>query len=579
MPGGLLNIIAYGNANIIVHGNPTKTFFKAVYAKHTNFGMQKFRIDYNGSRDIDPNSDSIYTFNIPRHAELLMDAYFVFRIPNIWSSILPPTRLGDIWKAYHFKWIENLGTSCIKQIRIMIGAQVIQEYTGDYIRCMVERDYSENKKNMFDEMTGNVTELHHPENFGGNRTNNYPNAFFTSELAGQEPSIRGRNIYVPLSCWFMNNSRLALPLVCLQYSFITIEVTMRPIREMFTINTVEAVTNDEENILAANGLRSNMIEAFYQRIQPNFTVERHNLYRFLQPPPTITLSEDDYTNKTNNWNADVHIIANYGFLTQEESKVFALNEQKYLIKDIKTNVFYNIVGTKKVKLDTNALVSNWMWFYRRSDVYKRNEWSNYTNWESSTIPYILESAPVATSYTIGNSAIEDQVTVSVNIGPGRDILTNGLTKISTNHRITPTFSLQNQKPILNTFSILLDGKYRENELEGGVYNYIEKYQSTNTSKDIGLYHYNFCLDTSNYSQPTGAMNLNRFKNIEFEMTTLIPNVDPSFESLVLCDEEGGVIGVTKEEPLYLYTYDMHLFEERYNIIRFISGNAGLLFAR
>ena len=28
MPGGLLNIIAYGNANIIVHGNPTKTFFK-----------------------------------------------------------------------------------------------------------------------------------------------------------------------------------------------------------------------------------------------------------------------------------------------------------------------------------------------------------------------------------------------------------------------------------------------------------------------------------------------------------------------------------------------------------------------
>ena len=275
----------------------------------------------------------------------------------------------------------------------------------------------------------------------------------------------------------------------------------------------------------------------------------------------------------------MHIIANYGFLTQEESKVFALNEQKYLIKDIKTNVFYNIVGTKKVKLDTNALVSNWMWFYRRSDVYKRNEWSNYTNWKSSTIPYILDTAPLETPYTIGNSAIEDQVTISRYIGPGRDILTDGLTKIPTNHRITPTFSLQNQKPILNTFSILLDGKYRENELEGGVYNYIEKYQSTNTSKDIGLYHYTFCLDTSNYSQPTGAMNLNRFKNIEFEMTTLIPNVDPSFESLVLCDEEGGVIGVTKEEPLYLYTYDMHLFEERYNIIRFISGNAGLLFAR
>ena len=146
MPGGLLNIIAYGNANILVHGNPTKTFFKTVYAKHTNFGMQKFRLDYDGSRDIDPNNDSVYTFKIPRNAELLMDAYFVFNIPDIYSTILPPSEIGDIWKAYQFKWIENLGTSSIKSIRIMIGTQVIQEYTGEYIRCMVERDYNENKK-------------------------------------------------------------------------------------------------------------------------------------------------------------------------------------------------------------------------------------------------------------------------------------------------------------------------------------------------------------------------------------------------------------------------------------------------
>ena len=75
------------------------------------------------------------------------------------------------------------------------------------------------------------------------------------------------------------------------------------------------------------------------------------------------------------------------------------------------------------------------------------------------------------------------------------------------------------------------------------------------------------------------MNLNRFKNIDFEMTTLEPTIDPSFESLVLCDDNGGVIGVTKEEELYTYTYDMYLFEERYNVLRFISGNGGLLFSR
>ena len=29
MPGGLLNLVAYGNMNFILNGNPSKTFFKS----------------------------------------------------------------------------------------------------------------------------------------------------------------------------------------------------------------------------------------------------------------------------------------------------------------------------------------------------------------------------------------------------------------------------------------------------------------------------------------------------------------------------------------------------------------------
>ena len=42
MAGGLLNLIAVGNQNTIIHGDPQKTFLKVKYAKHTNFGVQKF---------------------------------------------------------------------------------------------------------------------------------------------------------------------------------------------------------------------------------------------------------------------------------------------------------------------------------------------------------------------------------------------------------------------------------------------------------------------------------------------------------------------------------------------------------
>ena len=57
MAGGLLNIISSGNNNIFLTGNPCKTFFKVTYVKYTNFGMQNFRIDYSGLRELRPSED------------------------------------------------------------------------------------------------------------------------------------------------------------------------------------------------------------------------------------------------------------------------------------------------------------------------------------------------------------------------------------------------------------------------------------------------------------------------------------------------------------------------------------------
>ena len=75
--------------------------------------------------------------------------------------------------------------------------------------------------------------------------------------------------------------------------------------------------------------------------------------------------------------------------------------------------------------------------------------------------------------------------------------------------------------------------------------------------------------------------MNKFKNIELEMTLLSPNVDDDRkQSLVICDENGDIIGVSKSEEIYMNIPTKCIyFEERYNILRVMSGNAGLLFAR
>ena len=41
MAGGLLNLVAYGTQNVILNGNPSKTFFKCTYAIYTNFARRK----------------------------------------------------------------------------------------------------------------------------------------------------------------------------------------------------------------------------------------------------------------------------------------------------------------------------------------------------------------------------------------------------------------------------------------------------------------------------------------------------------------------------------------------------------
>ena len=147
--------------------------------------------------------------------------------------------------------------------------------------------------------------------------------------------------------------------------------------------------------------------------------------------------------------------------------------------------------------------------------------------------------------------------------------------------ITGVYNQQNLKQILVALGILLDGQYRENLLPAGVYNYVEKYTRTEGYAPDGLYCYNFCLDTSPYSlQPSGAMNMSRFTNIEFEFVTINPPTDPYAQVLTICNPDTGeVIGVNKPSwRIYEYNYDLYVMEERVNMVVFVGGNAGLLYA-
>ncbi|MHA2193147.1 MAG: major capsid protein [Candidatus Thorarchaeota archaeon] len=557
MPGGLLTLVSYGNQNVFLNGNPSKTFFKCTYAKYTNFGLQKFRIDFGGQRTMRMSESSVFNFKVPRYADLLMDTYVVVTMPNIWSPVMPPgcTASPDsgyhTWQPYDFKWIKNLGAQMVERVRFTVGGQVIQDFTGQYLYNMVERDFDAAKKDLFYRMTGNVAELNDPANANG-RVNTYPSAMIgtsaSAQEAGPEPSIRARKLYIPLNIWFTLAAKMAFPLVGIQYAELHIEVTLRPVQDLYIVRNVQGEGG------------------YYMR--PDLTDWQYSFYRFLNPPPDVMLQQNSYTDRRTNWAADVHLISTYAFLSDEEVRIFAEKEQRYLVREVYQQRFDNVVGNRRVDLKSLGMVVNWMWFFQRTDAYLRNEWSNYTNWPYGYLPYnVLDPSGVVETFDCSGLG---------SFTPATD-LSGGATGIMYAGQYQPG----NHRDIMERWALMLDGKYRENDMDAGVLEFVEKYVRTNGDAPDGLYCYNFCLDTNPFVyQPSGAMNMSKFNQIEFEFKTHQPVLDASAQFYTICGPQGQAIGANKLNwNIYDYTYNLFVFEERYNILEVASGTAGLMFAR
>jgi hypothetical protein len=147
--------------------------------------------------------------------------------------------------------------------------------------------------------------------------------------------------------------------------------------------------------------------------------------------------------------------------------------------------------------------------------------------------------------------------------------------------ITGNYNIENTKNIMTSMGVLLDGIYRENVLPAGVYNYIEKWARTTSNSPDGLYVYCFCMNADAFSlQPSGAMNMSRFTNIELETTTIYPPLDPQAQTLAICDPNtGNIVGVNKPTwRIYQYNFNLVVFEERVNVVSFVGGNCGLMYA-
>ena len=536
MAGGLLNLVSKGESSQMIYGNPEKTLFKKKYKSITNFGLQKFKIDYIGNKELLYDGETTYRFVIPRHGDLLYDCYLSIDLPDIYSPLFYKDEQDYV--PYEFQWIKHIGSMIIKEIHVTSGGATLSRIPGEYLMCMAYRDYSKQKLDKWNDMTGNVKELYDPA-YAFRRDGLYPNAIYQDGNA-VEPSIRGRTLYIPISAWFSSHHSKAFPLVSTSFSEFSITITLRKITDLYRIRNIE----DPSGVIINN---NKIIKPDY--ISPDPTNDNHQMYRFLQQPPNN--ENNNYANTNNVWNSNIYLLCTYVFLDSEERIHYASKTHTYLFKDIYNYSFYNIVGSNKLEVQSHNLVTNYMWRFRRSDALERNEWTNYTNWTNEYEPYELSLVP----------SLYD---------PSGIYYQSGI-------RTT-----EKTKDILIDFSILFDGKYRENTFPSHVYEKVERFSRTNGKGKDGLYNYSFELKQGHEEhQPSGGVNMSKFDKVIFEIQTIEPPLknDPNIVD-ELCDDEGNVIAVRKNRwDIYNYTYDVEVFEERYNRVIIKNGLVGLEYAR
>ena len=361
---------------------------------------------------------------------------------------------------------------------------------------------------------------------------------------------------------------------------------------------------------------------------PNISNNIYNLKYFLKEPPQKIITDvlDDphgtitpeigalpyplpetgpvyyyYKDVPEPWFADVHLIGCYTFLTDNEQKTFAQNCQSYLIREVHEQNIYDLLGgTHYTPIKTNGLVISWMYFFQRSDIKYRNEWSNYTNYNynASRLESTRSLYGASNPYCFQKKPFDGKL---------NNIVWQDL------------YSAKDAKDILLNWGFYFNSSVREIVLENGIAAWVDRYSRSRGSGIDGVYYYNFCLNTDPFLyQPTGAINISKINTINWSYTLQEPDTrkpplstlsdeisasrvsydykgifDPFLSHLGISSYLSNMISVSQTlgsdcQPTttnlntadkYSWSYTLHIMEERYNILKIENGVANLVLSR
>ena len=466
MTGALLQLASStGGENTIFNGNPKLSFYKKAFRSYSNFAMETFRVDYEGTPNITENTSTTFRFKVKRHGDLLGTVYLVLRIPAIYSS-----------SEMAFQWIRNLGSMFVLSASLYFSGQKICEIRGDNIHSShrLSKSYPTNLN--YNDMIGHVPALYNPRN---TTNTGYPDSDKNATGSSIYPSIDAMELYIPLNFYFTQYTGLYLPLVALQGTEIEIVVETRPLSDLYTV------------------LEHRRNEANYgKRVRPK------DVSQFIL----------NFTKETTLRTAfELHMDATYVFLETPERNKFAVSSHEYLIQQIQYKDVLGITAHRTIDLMFNKFIKEVRFAVRKSDVRSlTNEWSNYGNTDSHRdIQYDLYKPQTPMSSAVyRNELVVNGLRIHQQL--------SGLPRNSGEYRYT----LQQAK-------FLMNGQERTRDFGEKYWRIVQPFQhhvgSTvypfENADDI--YSFSFALEPDTF-QPSGACPMDNLQSFQLDLTTQTP---------------------------------------------------------
>ena len=183
--GTLIELIARGQQDTYLIGNPQFSYFKSIYRRYTNFAIEPIRQIFTESPDFGKRVTCI----IDKKGDLLSDILLEIELPA-----LKP----------HVSWVNSVGCFMIDYVEIQLGGEPIDHITGEMIDTWFEFSTQLGIKNSLYSMIG--------KSF-----NNFNDSIFNGAL----------KLLVPLPFWFCRSVERALPLISMQYTDVKIIVQFK----------------------------------------------------------------------------------------------------------------------------------------------------------------------------------------------------------------------------------------------------------------------------------------------------------------------------------------------------------------